>query len=98
MKSRFWQDFPDSTAPPGSHVALGQSSADLENQRDASRADLAKLIDVRAVETPSGDLLLATPSGISLPTRFLSPPFTLDAATLDRLAAAKVIHQSVPAG
>ncbi len=63
--------------------ALGQSSADLENQRDASRADLAKLIDVRAVETPSGDLLLATPSGISLPTRFLSPPFSLDAATLD---------------
>lgn len=45
--------------------ALGQSSADLENQRDAARADLAKLIDVRAVETPSGDMLLATPSGIS---------------------------------
>lgn len=63
--------------------ALGQSTADLENQRDAARADLAKLIDVRAVETQAGDLLLATPSGLALPTRFTAPPFALDAATLD---------------
>ena len=63
--------------------ALGDSTADLENQRDAARADLAKLIDVRAVETQSGDLLLATPSGLALPTRFSVPPFSLDAATLD---------------
>lgn len=63
--------------------ALGDSTADLENQRDAARADLAKLIDVRAVETQNGDLLLATPSGLALPTRFTTPPFALDAATLD---------------
>jgi flagellar hook-associated protein 1 FlgK len=63
--------------------ALGQSSADLENQRDAARGALAGLIDVRAMETPSGDLLLATPGGLSLPTRFAEPPFRVDAATLD---------------
>ena len=63
--------------------AMGQSTADLENQRDAARAELAKLIDVRAVETQTGDLLLATPSGLALPTRFTAPPFALDAATLD---------------
>lgn len=63
--------------------AMGESTADLENQRDAARLELANLIDVRAVETASGDLLLATPSGLALPTRFSQPPFALDAATLD---------------
>ncbi len=63
--------------------ALGQSSADLENQRDAARGELAKLVDVRAMETPSGDLLLATNSGLSLPTRFTTAPFAVQAATLD---------------
>ena len=63
--------------------ALGQSTADLENQRDAARADLAKLVDVRAVETQAGDMLLATPSGLALPTRFSAPPFSLATATLD---------------
>lgn len=63
--------------------AIGQSSADLENQRDAARGELAKLVDVRAMETPAGDLLLATTSGLSLPTRFTTGPFALQAATLD---------------
>ena len=63
--------------------AMGQSSADLENQRDAARGELAKLVDVRAMETPSGDLLLATNSGLSLPTRFTTAPFAVQAATLD---------------
>ena len=63
--------------------ALGQSSADLENQRDAARADLARLVDVRALETPAGDLLLATSSGLSLPTRFSTPPFAVAASMLD---------------
>jgi flagellar hook-associated protein 1 FlgK len=63
--------------------ALGQSTADLENQRDAARAVLAQLVDIRSLETPTGDMLLTTPSGLSLPTRFTAPPFALDAATLD---------------
>ncbi|MCC6718354.1 MAG: hypothetical protein IT555_10745 [Acetobacteraceae bacterium] len=67
--------------------ALGQSSADLENQRDAARGELAKLIDVRALETPAGDMLLATASGLSLPTRFTTPPFAVAAVTLDANSA-----------
>jgi flagellar hook-associated protein 1 FlgK len=63
--------------------ALGQSTADLENQRDAARATLGQLIDVRSMETPTGDMLLTTPSGLSLPTRFTTPPFALAASTLD---------------
>lgn len=63
--------------------AMGLSSADLENQRDAARGKLAGLIDVRAMATPSGHLLLATPSGLSLPTRFIDPPFAVNASTLD---------------
>jgi flagellar hook-associated protein 1 len=63
--------------------ALGQSTADLENQRDAARGVLSQLIDVRSMETPAGDMLLTMPSGLSLPTRFTTPPFALDAATLN---------------
>ena len=63
--------------------AMGLSSADLENQRDAARGELAGLIDVRAMTAPSGELLLATSSGLSLPTRFIDLPFAVDAATLD---------------
>lgn len=66
--------------------ALGHSSADLENQRDAARGELAKLVDVRAMVTPSGDLLLATSSGLSLPTHFKTPPFAVQAATLDAIS------------
>ena len=63
--------------------ALGQSSADLENQRDAARGELARLVDVRAMVAPSGDLLLVTTSGLSLPTHFTDPPFATQGATLD---------------
>jgi flagellar hook-associated protein 1 FlgK len=45
----------------------GQSTADLENQRDAALADLSQLLDVKALEQPNGDLLLATTSGLVLP-------------------------------
>ena len=38
----------------------GQSTADLENQRDAALADLSQLVDVKALEQPNGDLLVAT--------------------------------------
>lgn len=66
--------------------ALGHSTADLENQRDAAKASLAGLIDARFVEQPGGDLLVATGNGIALPTRFDSDPLTVDEATLDASA------------
>ena len=40
--------------------AGGQSTADLENQRDAAMADLSQLLDVKALEQPNGDLMVAT--------------------------------------
>ena len=64
----------------------GESTADLENQRDAARAELARLVDVRAMESDTGDLLLATPSGLSLPTHSTTPPFSLASATLNATA------------
>ena len=66
--------------------AMAQSSADMENQRDAARGELARLVDVRAMVAPSGDMLLATSSGLSLPTHFTVPPFAADAASLDATA------------
>jgi flagellar hook-associated protein 1 FlgK len=59
--------------------AAGQSTADLENQRDAAVASLSQLLDVKALEQPSGDLLMITPSGVTLPTRGASPFSVADA-------------------
>jgi flagellar hook-associated protein 1 FlgK len=57
----------------------GQNTTDLENQRDAARDSLSKLISVRALEQPNGDLLLMTPSGLRLPTSGGTPFATSDA-------------------
>ena len=53
--------------------AGGQSTADLENQRDSAVASLSQLLDVKALEQPSGDLLIITQSGLTLPIRDASP-------------------------
>jgi flagellar hook-associated protein 1 len=45
-----------------------QSTADLENQRDAAVQILSQLINVKTVEQPNGDLSVFTPRGLSLPT------------------------------
>jgi flagellar hook-associated protein 1 FlgK len=49
--------------------AAGQSTADLENQRDGVLANISQLIEVKALAQPNGDMVLITPSGLSLPTR-----------------------------
>jgi len=46
----------------------GQSTADLENQRDAAIADLSQLLDIKVLAQPNGDVLLATTAGLALPT------------------------------
>jgi flagellar hook-associated protein 1 FlgK len=66
--------------------ALGLSTADLENQRDTARQEVARLVDARFIEQPDGDLLVATSSGVALPTRFGTDPFAIDEATLDATA------------
>jgi flagellar hook-associated protein 1 FlgK len=47
----------------------GQSTADLENQRDAALGTLSQLLDVKALEQPSGDILIITTAGLTLPIR-----------------------------
>jgi flagellar hook-associated protein 1 len=53
--------------------AGGQSTADLENQRDSAVASLSQLLDVKALEQPNGDLLIITQSGLTVPTRDANP-------------------------
>ncbi len=55
--------------------AAGQSTADLENQRDAALADLSQLVDIKALEQPNGDLMVATTSGLALPIHGTANPF-----------------------
>lgn len=45
----------------------GQSTADLENQRNASVATLSKLINVQTLQQPDGSIALYTTTGLSLP-------------------------------
>jgi flagellar hook-associated protein 1 FlgK len=47
----------------------GQSTADLQNQRNASVATLSKLINVQTVQQPDGSIDLYTTSGLGLPTQ-----------------------------
>nr|WP_294547009.1 flagellar hook-associated protein FlgK [uncultured Rhodopila sp.] len=60
----------------------GQSTADLENQRNASVAALSKLINVQTVQQPDGSIDLYTTTGLSLPaqagsTTGTSGPFSI---------------------
>ncbi len=48
--------------------AQGQSTASLEDQRDAAMTTLSNLMDVKYTETSSGNMLVSTPNGMILPT------------------------------
>ncbi len=60
--------------------ANGQDTADLENQRDLARDDISRILDVRTLEQPNGDMILLTPSGLRLPTHAESGPFSTNDA------------------
>jgi flagellar hook-associated protein 1 len=47
--------------------ALGQSTADLENQRDAKIAGVSQLVGVDVLHQANGDILLTTATGVTLP-------------------------------
>lgn len=47
--------------------ADGQSTADLENQRNAAVSSLSQLLDVKTLEQPNGDMLVMTTGGTTLP-------------------------------
>lgn len=48
--------------------ANGQSTADLENQRDAAIGTLSHLVDIKVLQQPNGDVLVTTTAGLPLPT------------------------------
>jgi len=62
--------------------AAGQSTADLENQRDALVGQLAAIVPVRGATQGNGDLLLVTAGGVTLPIHAATGPFSLAAATV----------------
>jgi flagellar hook-associated protein 1 len=62
--------------------AAGQSTADLENQRDAAMDQLSQLVGARFLEQPNGDLLVVTDGGQTLPIHDATPPLATAAATL----------------
>lgn len=56
--------------------ALGQSTADLENQRDAQISDLSQLVGVNVLQQANGDVLLTTTTGTTLPIHRPANPVT----------------------
>jgi flagellar hook-associated protein 1 FlgK len=62
--------------------ANGRSTADLENQRDAAVANLSQLLDVKVLEQPNGDLLVATTAGLVLPIHGNGNQFSIANATV----------------
>lgn len=62
--------------------AEGQSTADLENQRDAAVQTLSQLVDVKVLEQPNGDLLVTTPAGLTLPTNGTANPLSTTGANM----------------
>ena len=48
--------------------AVGGSTADLENERDATTQDASKLLALKFVPQPNGDMTVLTTSGLQLPT------------------------------
>ncbi len=68
--------------------AAGQSTADLENQRDAAVNTLSGLLSVKTLENPAGDMTVITQSGLLLPTRVADGPFAVGNAAVSPQSAA----------
>lgn len=62
--------------------ASGQSTADLENQRDGVLATLSQLLNVQVLQQPNGDVLVTTASGLPLPTHNPAPQITTGGANV----------------
>jgi flagellar hook-associated protein 1 FlgK len=57
--------------------AEGESTADLENQRDGVVQGLSQLLSVNVLEQPNGDMVVTTASGTNLPTVASSGPLSV---------------------
>src|SRR6185312_12391731 len=60
----------------------GQSTADLETQRDAAVQSLGHLVGIKALAQPNGDMLIATAGGVALPIRGHANPLTTSGANM----------------
>ncbi|HVC59545.1 MAG TPA: flagellar hook-associated protein FlgK [Acetobacteraceae bacterium] len=60
----------------------GQSTADLENQRDQAVQQLGQLVDVKALVQPNGDMLIITGSGLALPIHGVADPLSTSGANV----------------
>ncbi|HME28134.1 MAG TPA: flagellar hook-associated protein FlgK [Acetobacteraceae bacterium] len=56
--------------------STGQSTADLENQRDAAVATLSQLVSVKVLQQPNGDVLIVTSTGQPLPIHGTANPLS----------------------
>ena len=63
--------------------ASGQSTADLENQRDAAVASLSQQVSIQVLEQPNGDMLITTASGTTLPIHSGSDPLSTSGANVE---------------
>lgn len=62
--------------------AQGQSTADLENQRDGVISSLSQIVDVNVLQQANGDVLLTTASGVTLPIHGSANPLSTAGATI----------------
>jgi flagellar hook-associated protein 1 len=60
----------------------GQSTADLENQRDQAVQQLEQLVDVNTFVQPDGNMLVTTAGGVALPTDGTSNPLSTSGANV----------------
>lgn len=62
--------------------AQGQSTADLENQRDGAIASLSQVLGVNVLQQANGDVLLMTASGVTLPIHGPANPLSTSGVTV----------------
>ena len=60
----------------------GQSTADLENQRDEAVQQLEQLVDVKTLVQPNGNMLITTSGGLALPTIGTADPLSTSDANV----------------
>jgi len=60
--------------------AGGQSTADLESERDQAVAGIAGLAEIKMLEQEDGELLLVASGGLALPVHGTGPSFSVSAA------------------
>ena len=73
----------------------GQDTADLQNQRSAMMSTLSGFLNVKFTETATGDMLVNTTNGLSLPTRAGSGPLVTQ--QLNTIGAADAYPGTIPA-